>query len=149
MAITVSVQPGSGQIIYAWVWLWVCFSKEGPDHIVQNCPRSNLDGLVRFWPNVSCLQASQCARIISPSSGRTQLAHYQFPTFTQLRSSTDSPDHIVQNPAWLHISSGWLCQVLAKQMQSRSKPVCKNHLAHLWPISGPCFQIWHAYWVLI
>ena len=32
------------------------FSKEGTDPIVQNRPRSDLDGLVRVWPNVSVLE---------------------------------------------------------------------------------------------
>ena len=55
--------------------------KEGPDHTVQNRPRSNLDGLVRLGPDGSGPETSQCARIIGPSSGRMQLACYQFPTF--------------------------------------------------------------------
>ena len=61
--------------------VWFCFSKEGPDHIVQNWPGSNLDGLVWVWQNTSGLAASWCARIIGPGSGRTELARYQFPTF--------------------------------------------------------------------
>ena len=55
--------------------------KEGQDPIVQNWPRSDLDGMVRFRPNVSGLEASWCARIIRPGSGRTQLACYRFPFF--------------------------------------------------------------------
>ena len=34
------------------------FSKEGMDHIVYNRPGSDLDGLVRVWPNASGLEAS-------------------------------------------------------------------------------------------
>ena len=42
-------------------------SKEGMDHTVQNQPRSDLDGLVRVWPNASGLEASRCsAGIIWP-----------------------------------------------------------------------------------
>ena len=37
------MHPASGQIVHA-------ISKEGPDHIVPNWPRSDLDSLVRFWP---------------------------------------------------------------------------------------------------
>ena len=59
----------------------VPFFKKGPDHTVQNQPRSNLDGLGRFWPSASGPEASRCARIIGPDSGRTQTACYQFPTF--------------------------------------------------------------------
>ena len=51
-----------------------CSSKEGPDNIVQSQPGSCLDGLVKFWPNGSDLDA----RIIRPGSGRMQLAHCQF-----------------------------------------------------------------------
>ena len=61
--------------------VWFCSFKEGLDHIVQNQPESNLDGLIRFRPNRSGLEANWCARIISPSSGRTQPACYGFPTF--------------------------------------------------------------------
>ena len=63
MAITASVQPESGRIVYAGSDFphpfQLRFSKEGLDHIVQNRPRSDLDGLaVRFWPNASGLEAS-------------------------------------------------------------------------------------------
>ena len=78
--------------------IWFCSSKAGPDHIVQNWPGFDLDGLVRFWPNASGPEASQCVRITGPSSGGMQLAHYQFPTFRlNKRSPTDSRDQIVQN----------------------------------------------------
>ena len=91
------------------IWLshpnWLCSFKEGLDHIVQTQPESHLDGLVRFHldglvrfhldglvrfhldglvrfrTNGSGLEASRCARIISPSSGKTQPACYGFPTF--------------------------------------------------------------------
>ena len=46
------------------------FSKESLDHIVQNWPGSYLDGLVRFWPNGSGLEASWFARIIRSASGQ-------------------------------------------------------------------------------
>ena len=49
--------------------------------IVQNRPGSDLDGLVRFWPNASGPEASRCSRIIGPGTGRTQPARYQFHTF--------------------------------------------------------------------
>ena len=32
--------------------IWFRFSKESPDHIVQNRPGSDPHGLVRFWPNI-------------------------------------------------------------------------------------------------
>ena len=113
--------------------MWFRSSKEGSDHIVPNQPGSNLDGLVRFWPNASGLEANRCARIISPGSGRTQPAHYHLPSF-RLRSILPSrqPGSYCANLARIWFGSGWLCQVLAKWIQSRSKPVCKNNPAHFW-----------------
>ena len=63
------------QISHIW------FGSEGPDHIEQNQPGSDLDSLARFWPNASGLEVIWCARIIGPSSGRMHPAHYKFPTF--------------------------------------------------------------------
>ena len=48
---------------------------------MQNQPGSDLDSLVWFGPNTSGLEASRCVRIIGLSSGRMQLARYQFRTF--------------------------------------------------------------------
>ena len=88
MAIMDNMQSESGWIVYAGSdfphLFQFCFSKEGMDHIVQNRPRSDLDGLVRVWPNTSGLKANWCAGIIWPGfsvSGRMQLACYQFLTF--------------------------------------------------------------------
>ena len=51
-------------------------STDGLDHIVRNRPRSDLvlDGHVRLWPNGSGPEASWCARIIGPGSGKTEPA---------------------------------------------------------------------------
>ena len=48
------------------------FSTDVPDNIVQNKARSDLvmADCVRFWPNGSGPEASQCARIIRPASGQ-------------------------------------------------------------------------------
>ena len=48
---------------------------------MQNLPRSDLDGLVKFRANASGPEASRCAGTIGPGSGRTQPARYQLPTF--------------------------------------------------------------------
>ena len=83
MAIRASVQPESGRIVYAGSCFphpfELRFSKEGMDQIVQNRPGSDLDGLVRVWPN-----ASGPTRVHESSglvSGVTHPARYQFPTF--------------------------------------------------------------------
>ena len=74
------------------------FFKEDMDYTVQNRPGSDLDGLVRVWPNTSGLEASWCAGIIWPgfwqdATGPLPVSHFQ----TRFRSSTDVPDNIVQN----------------------------------------------------
>ena len=74
-----------------------CSSKDDPDHIVQNRPGSDLDGMVRFWPKGCSPESSQCARITVPSFDKTQSAHYQFPTFRIGCHRVDSLGHIVQN----------------------------------------------------
>ena len=43
------------------------FTKEDMDHIVQNPSGSDLDGLVRIWPNTSGLEASFCPMLPSRS----------------------------------------------------------------------------------
>ena len=73
-----------GQIIYAGSDYCIRFGSslpKRPHQTMQNRPRSNLDGLVRFWLNVSGLETSRCARIIRPCSGRMKPTHYQFPNF--------------------------------------------------------------------
>ena len=110
-----------------------CSFKEGPDNIVLNRPGSDLDGVVRVWPNPSGSEASRCARIIGPgfwqnATGPLPVSHFQ----TGLPSSTDGPEHSVQNQP----GSGLVladCQVLAVQIRSGSKPGCETHPARFWP----------------
>ena len=151
MAITASVQPESSRIAYAGsdfpYPFQFRFSKEGVDHIVQNRPGSDLDGLVTVWPNTSGVQES-----FGPVSSRTQPARYQFPTF-RLGSVLPQTSHreYCAKPARIRFSSGCLCQLLAKRIRSGSKPVCRNHPARFRPMfpsrSGPdASRIQHAYW---
>ena len=102
MAITASVQPEMGRLIYAGSHFphpfQLRFSKEGMDHIAQNRPGSDLDGLVRVWPNTSGPEAGRCAGIIWPgfwqdATGPLPVSYFQ----TRFRSSADVPDNIVQN----------------------------------------------------
>ena len=70
----------------------VRFSSVFPKN-VQNRPGSDLDVLVRVWPNASGLEASRCAGIIWPGfwqdvTGPLPVSHFQ----TRFRSSTDVPD---------------------------------------------------------
>ena len=101
------------------------------DHIVQNQPGSNLDGLVRVWPNTSGLEASWCAGMIKPLSGRTQPACYQ----TRFHSSTDVPDNIVQNQPGSYL-------VLADCVRfwpNGSGPEASRCARIIQPASGQCF----------
>ena len=78
MAIVASVLPELGRVVYAGSDfphpIQFHSSKEGLDHIVQNQLRSDVDDPVRIWLNGSGPEASRCARIIGPGSGRTQPA---------------------------------------------------------------------------
>ena len=156
MAIMANVQPELGWIVYAGSDILhpIRFhsSKEGLDHIVQNRPGSDLDGLVRFQPSASGPEASQCARIIAPSSGRIPLAHCQFfPLSDSVAFFHRWPESCCAKPARIWFGSGWLRQVLAKRIRSGSKPVCKKHPARFW-LMLPSWswsdvnQIQHVYW---
>ena len=74
MAIMASVLPELGWVVYIGSNLphsfQFHFSKEGMDHIVQNGPGSDLDGLVRVSPDTSGLEASWCVGIIWPGVWR-------------------------------------------------------------------------------
>ena len=96
--------------------------------------RSDLDGLVKYWPNRSGPKATRCARISRSSSGRMQLTCYQFPAFRLICALLQT------------------AQIILCSIWSRSKWECKNH--------GACFrptfpspsrsdvnQIQHIYWV--
>ena len=57
------MQPDSAWFqLPASIFPWII----GMDHIMQNWPRSDLDGLVRVLPNTSGPEASWCAGIIWP-----------------------------------------------------------------------------------
>ena len=74
------------------------FQKEGMDHNVQHRPGSDLDGLVRVWPNASSLVASRYAGIIGPGFWQNATSPLPVSHFhTRFRSSTDVPDNTVQN----------------------------------------------------
>ena len=131
----------------------VPFFQRSMDLVVQNRPRSDLDGLVRVWPNTSGLEESRCTGILGPgfwkdATGPLPVSHFQ----TRFRSTTDVQDDIVQNQHGSDLVSGWLCQVLAKRIRSGTKPVCKDHPARFWPMlpsrCGPDANgIRHVYWV--
>ena len=72
--------------------------------LLQNRPGSDQDVLVRVWPNTSGQEASWCAGNIGPcfwqdATGPIPVSHFQ----TQLRSSSEVPDRIVQNQPGSHL----------------------------------------------
>ena len=98
---------------------------------MQNRLRSGLDGLVRFWLNASGLEAGWCARIIRPGSGPASprpVSHFQ----AWVAFFHRWPGSYCAKPALIQFSSGWLCQVLAKRIWSRSKLVCKRIIGARW-----------------
>ena len=140
MAITASVQPESGRVVYAGsdfaLPFQFRFSKEGMGHTVQNRPESYLDGLVRVWLNSSGLKASWCAGIIGPgfwqdATGLLLVSHFQ----TRLPSSTDVPDNIVQNQP----GSDLVLVDFARFWPNGSGPEASRCATNIRPASGQCF----------
>ena len=114
---------------------------------MQNCPRSNLDGLVRFWPSASCLEASQCARIIRLNYGRTQLATTSFLLSDSVAFSHRQPRSYCAKPSlvphqfWLTVSGFGKADAVQKQVsvQESSGPL----LAHA-SRSGMLTGYWYS-----
>ena len=81
------------------------FSKEGMNHIVQNRPESDLDGLSKVWPNPSGLEASCCAGVIGPGFWQDATGPLPVSTF-RLGSVLPQTSRIVlcktsPDPVWL------------------------------------------------
>ena len=105
MAITASLRRESGRIVYIESDFPHPFrfrsSKEGPDHIVLNRSRSDLDGLVRFlgkriWSGSKPVCKSHRAWLWQNATDPLPVSHFQD---RYRRSSTDGPDHIEENQA--------------------------------------------------
>ena len=134
------MQPESGRVVYAGsdfaLPFQFLFSKEGPDRIVQNWSRSDLDGLVSFRPNASGLEASRCAGIFRPgfwqdATGLLLVSHFQ----TRLPSSTDVPDNIVQNQP----GSDLVLADCVRFWPNGSGPEASRCATNIRPASGQCF----------
>ena len=144
-AIAASVQPKSARIILDAGSdfphpIQFRFSKEGMDHIVQNRPGSDLDGLIRVWPNTSGLEASWCARTIWPGFWRDAtcllpVSHFQ----TRFRSSsTDVRDNIVQNqPGSVLVLADGVSQVCATDPVQKQANVQESSDPLLASVSHP------------
>ena len=105
---------------------------------MQNRPGSNLDGLVRVWPNASALEASRFARIIWPifwqdATGLLPVSHFDFET--RFHSSTDVPDNIVQNQP----GSDLVLADCVRFWPNGSGPEASRFARITRPASGQCF----------
>ena len=99
--------PGFPKIVY-WAGLYICqiwLPASDTVLFLWRRPGSQCARLARIWSgrpgqvlakHIRSRNKLTC-KVTRPGSGRTQSARYQFPTFTQLHSSTDGPDHIVKN----------------------------------------------------
>ena len=116
--------------------LSVPFSKEGMDHTAQNRSGSDLDVLVRVWPNTSGLEASRCTGIIGPgfwqdATGPLPVSHFQ----TQFPSSIGVPDNIVQNQP----GSDLVLADCVRFWPNGSGPEASRCARIIRPTSGQCF----------
>ena len=112
------------------------FCKEGMDHIVPDRPGSDLDALVRVWPNAPGLEASRCAGIIWPgfwqdATGPLPVSHFQ----TRFRSPTDVPDNTVQNQP----GSDLVLADCVRFWPNGSGPEGSQCARIIRPASGQCF----------
>ena len=115
--------------------------------------KTDLDGLVRVWPDVSGLEASRGGGIIWPgfwqdATGLLLVSHFQ----TRLRSSTDVPDNSIQN----HPRAGLVLADCAGFWPNGSSPEVSQCARIILPASGQYFptdppgpdanRIRHVYW---
>ena len=122
-----SMQPASGVDPFG--------SSKGLDH-VQNWLGSELDGLVRIWPNASRPKASRCARITGPS--------FRQNATSLLLDSVAFFHRTSGKPGQIWFGSGWPCRGFWPNGSGPEVSRCAR-------IIRPCFwadpdQIWHVYW---
>ena len=140
MAITASLQPESGRIVYAGSDfpdpLHFRFSEESMDRTVQNRSRSDLDGLAKVWLNSCGLKASWCSGTIWPgfrqdATGPLPVSHFQI----RLHSFTNVPDNIVQNQP----GSDLVLADCVRFWPNGSGPEASQCARIIRPASGQCF----------
>ena len=135
MAITTSVQPELGRVVYTGTnfphLFWFSSSKEGPDHAMQNWLRSDLVGLVWSWPKASGPVASQCAKNHpGPILAEKNWPATSFPLSDSVAFFRRWSESYWSKLVQIRCDSGCLRQVLAKPIWSGGKPVRKKHRAH-------------------
>ena len=104
-------------------------------HTVQNRPRSDLDGLVRVWPNASGLEASWNHRI-GPGFWQDATGPLPVSLFeTRFRSSSDVPDNTVHNQP----GSDLVLADCVRFWPNGSGPEASQCARIIRPVSGQCF----------
>ena len=79
-----------------------------------------------IWPKSKNHQTWFLAECIQPATS--------FPLSDSVAFFHWWPGSCSTKPGQIWFGSGWLCQVLAKQVRLRSKLVCTNYPAHFWPM---------------
>ena len=129
MAIVAHMQEVSGWIVCA-----------GSDflHFGFHFSREGLDPIWMAWSGLGQTYLAWKLIGVQESPGLLLAESNQLATSFSLSDATASFHRQLRSycakPAQIGFGSGWLCQVLVKWIQSRSKPVCKNHQACFWPV---------------
>ena len=148
MAVTARIGPDHISSPTSCIRFSSIFSNKGMDHTLQNWPGSDLDGLVRVWPNASGQVASRCAGIIEPgfwqdAPNPLPVSHFQ----ARLHPSTDVPGTIVQNQP----GSNLVLADCVRFWPNRFSLEASQCAIIIQPASGQRFQaglnrICHVYW---
>ena len=108
----------------------ILFSSVSPKKAWVILCKTDLDPIWMAWPGFGSTHLVWKQAGVQESSGRvsgrTQPARYQFLTFRR--------GSVLPKISRIIFSSGRSCLVLAKQIRSGSKPVCKTHPARFWPM---------------
>ena len=122
MAITASMQPLPGRIVYAGSDFSHAIlsrsSKEGLDHIVSHQVSAK-----RIWSGSKPVCKNHRAQFWQNTNGPLPLSHFQ----TRLHSFTDGLDHTVQNQT----GSDWVLADCAGLIRKQAS--LQNHRARFWP----------------
>ena len=138
MAVTASVQPESGRIVCQ---IRLPGSVSVPffhmDHIAQNRPGSDLDGLVRVLPDASGLEARWCAGIIGPGFWQDATGPLPVPTF-RLGSVISQTSRIILCKTSPDPIQFWL--TASGFGPNGSGPEASRCATIIRPASGQCFR---------
>ena len=119
---------------------WLHSSTDGLDHTVQNQLGSNLvlADCVRFWPDGSSLEASQCARLIQPASGQRfradldQIRHVYWATYSLKEEWTSNRNSAGAANKEEHVNwNSWLYSLKDERMRIRNSSGVTERAEHV------------------